>query len=105
MGLMGWNADRGWKGAGALERMSDTKVELIEDCVMLFLGFVGILVGMVDDFGTPRFNAGGGRWEDGRRGGRKEKGGRMREGRKEQRRRNEEREEEREEEKKKTTSN
>ena len=70
LGLMGWNADRGWKGAGALERISDTKVELIEDCVMLFLGFVGILVGMVDDFGTPRFNAGGGRWEDGRRGGR-----------------------------------
>ena len=55
---MGWNADRGWKGAGALERMSETSVELMEDCVMLFLGFAGILVGTVDDFGTPRFNAG-----------------------------------------------
>ena len=60
--------------------MSDTKVELIEDCVMLFLGFVGILVGMVDDFGTPRFNAGGGEvggWEErGEEGeGRKDEGG------------------------------
>ena len=67
--------------------MSETREELIEDCVILFLGFVAMLVGMVDDFGTPRFNAeegGRGREEEGERrrkgrGGREEEGGRRRE--------------------------
>lgn len=53
--------------------MSETREELIEGCVILFLGFVAMLVGMVDDFGTPRFNA-----ED-RGRGREEEGERMRE--------------------------
>ena len=57
MGLMAWNADRGWNGAGALERMSETRVELMDDWVMLFLGLGTIPEGVVDGFGTPRFNA------------------------------------------------
>lgn len=64
--------------------MSETREELIEDCVILFLGFVAMLVGMVDDFGTPRFNAGVGRKgeaERRRKGGGGREGKRMREGR------------------------
>ena len=67
--------------------MSETREELIEDCVILFLGFVAMLVGMVDDFGTPRFNAGVGRKgeaERRRKGGGGGEGERMREGREEE---------------------
>jgi len=71
-GLMAWNADRGWNGVGALERMSETRVELMDDCVMLFLGFGDMPEGVVDGFGTPRFNAKG-----------REKGGREEESREE----------------------
>lgn len=42
---------------GALERISETRLELMEDCVILFFGLGA--GPEVDCLGTPKFNATG----------------------------------------------